>query len=80
MGEESGAERSFEDSAKRLGEIVEELEGGDLPLERSLELFEEGVRLARAAQHRLDRAERKVEELLAVDNAGRPVTRDFDLG
>lgn len=75
-----GAEASFEDSTKRLGAIVEELERGDLPLERSLELFEEGVTLARSAQERLDRAERKVEELLGVDASGRPVTREFASG
>jgi exodeoxyribonuclease VII small subunit len=69
---------SFEDATRRLGAIVDELEGGDLPLERSLELFEEGVRLARAAQERLDKAERRVEELLAVDAKGAAITRDFE--
>lgn len=73
-------ELAFEDSARRLAEIVLELEGGELPLERSLELFEEGVRLARAAQRRLDEAERRVEELLGIDANGKPVTRDFDAG
>ncbi len=69
---------SFEESARRLSAIVEELEGGELPLERSLELFEEGVRLARSAKTRLDKAERRVEELLAVDGQGKPVVRDFE--
>jgi exodeoxyribonuclease VII small subunit len=69
---------SFEDATRRLGDIVTQLEGGDLPLERSLELFEEGVRLARAAQDRLDKAERRVEELLGVDGRGAPITRDFE--
>jgi len=72
------AAASFEDATRRLGAIVDELEGGDLPLERSLELFEEGVRLARAAQERLDKAERRVEELLAVDAKGAAITRDFE--
>ena len=40
---------SFEEATRRLAQIVAELEGGDLPLDRSLALFEEGVRLARAA-------------------------------
>jgi exodeoxyribonuclease VII small subunit len=69
---------SFEESTRRLSSIVEQLEGGDLPLERSLELFEEGIRLARAAQERLDRAERRVEELLSVDAQGKPMVRDFE--
>ena len=72
-----GAAESFEDAARRLQAIVEELERGDLPLERSLALFEEGVRLARAAQQRLDDAERRVEELMGVDANGRAVTRDL---
>jgi exodeoxyribonuclease VII small subunit len=74
-GSETG---SFEESTRRLAQIVAELEGGDLPLERSLQLFEEGVRLARSAQERLERAERRVEELLAVDARGVPMTRDFE--
>ncbi len=69
---------SFEESTRRLSAIVEELEGGELPLERSLELFEEGVRLARAAKERLDRAERRVEELLGIDAQGKPIVREFE--
>ncbi len=81
-GKESGkalaTALSFEESARRLSAIVEELEGGELPLERSLELFEEGIKLARSAKARLDRAEKRVEELLAVDGQGKPVVRDFE--
>jgi exodeoxyribonuclease VII small subunit len=68
---------SFEDALKRLGQIVEQLESGTLPLEESLLLFEEGVRLARASQARLDAAERRVEELLTVDDDGNPVVREL---
>jgi exodeoxyribonuclease VII small subunit len=74
-----GPTASFEAYTERLAEIVEQLEGGELPLERSLELFEEGVGLARRAQSRLDAAERRVEELLGVDEDGSPVTRELDL-
>ena len=56
--------KSFESSLKVLEKIVEQLEAGDLPLERSLELFEQGVKLSRDCQKRLDEAERKVELLL----------------
>ena len=72
-------EPAFEDSIRRLGEIVESLEGGDLPLEDSLRLFEEGVRLARASQSKLDRAEKRVLELLSVDDEGNPVVRDLEM-
>jgi exodeoxyribonuclease VII small subunit len=57
-------EKSFESSLDDLEQIVKQLEAGDLPLERSLELFEQGVRLSRECQKRLDEAERKVEILL----------------
>jgi exodeoxyribonuclease VII small subunit len=71
-------ELSFEDAIRRLGHIVEQLERGDLPLEASLRLFEEGIGLARVSQRRLDRAERRIEELLGVDADGQPITRPFE--
>jgi exodeoxyribonuclease VII small subunit len=69
---------SFEDAIRRLGHIVEQLERGDLPLESSLRLFEEGIGLARVSQRRLDNAERRIEELLGVDSDGQVVTRPFE--
>ena len=69
--------RSFEASLEALERIVKQLEGGDLPLEKSLELFEQGIRLSRECQERLTQAERKIEVLLR-DNQGRPVTAPFD--
>ena len=63
-------EKSFESSLEELEQIVRQLEGGDLPLDRSLELFEQGVRLSRECQKRLDEAERKVEILLRGNDSG----------
>jgi exodeoxyribonuclease VII small subunit len=57
-------ESSFEESLATLERVVGQLESGDLPLERALELFEEGVVLARRCQSQLEEAERKVELLL----------------
>ncbi len=74
-GAEAQSDTSFEQSLKRLSEIVEKLEGGDLGLEESLVLFEEGVKLARTAQQRLDNAEKRVEELMAIDAQGNPIVR-----
>lgn len=68
---------SFETAIKRLTEIVQTLERGDLPLEESLRLFEEGVKLSRVSQERLDGAEKRVEQLLAVDEQGRARTQAF---
>jgi exodeoxyribonuclease VII small subunit len=76
---DSAPSGSFEDSIRRLSEIVEALEDGDLPLEQSLKLFEEGVKLSRASQATLDGAEKRVEELLSVGNDGEPVVRELDV-
>lgn len=68
----------FEEAVKRLGEIVASLERGDLSLEDSLRLFEEGVKLARVSQEKLDAAQKKVEQLIGVDDQGRPRTQPFE--
>jgi exodeoxyribonuclease VII small subunit len=70
---------SFEASLERLHQIVERLESGELDLEASLQLFEEGVRLSRASQARLNSAEKRIEELLAIDEEGRPIVRELDV-
>jgi exodeoxyribonuclease VII small subunit len=69
--------KSFEASLEALEQIVHELERGDLPLEKSLELFEDGIRLSRQCQERLNQAERRIEVLLR-DNQGRPVVSEFE--
>ena len=63
--------KTFEASLEALERIVQELEQGDLPLEKSLELFEQGIGLSRQCQERLSQAERRIEVLLR-DNQGRP--------
>jgi exodeoxyribonuclease VII small subunit len=73
-GPEQG--RTFEASLEALEQIVRQLEDGDLPLDKSLELFEQGIRLSRECQERLSQAERRIEILLR-DNQGRPVTSPF---
>jgi exodeoxyribonuclease VII small subunit len=73
------ADVTFEVAKKRLSAIVEKLEEGELPLEESLRLFEEGVGLARAAQEKLDGAEKRIEVLLKVDRDGATKTAPFEL-
>jgi exodeoxyribonuclease VII small subunit len=70
-------DKSFEAALKELEQIVEQLEEGDLSLEKSLELFEQGVLLSRECQKRLDDAERKVEILLK-GNGGELTTAPFE--
>ena len=54
----------FEECLQQLEKIVEQLERGDLPLEQSLKLFEEGVRLSNSCRQELEAAEGKVEILI----------------
>jgi exodeoxyribonuclease VII small subunit len=54
----------FEDALNKLEKIVSKLEEGDIPLEESLKFFEEGIRLSRFCNQKLDEAEKKVEILL----------------
>lgn len=69
----------FEEAMARLEEIVAALEEGDLELERSLALFEEGVGLARRLETRLAAAEMRVEELLRdAHGAERTVPLELD--
>lgn len=63
MPEERTASLNFETSLEELERIVKELEKGDLPLERSLELFENGMRLNAECKRLLEEAESRVEML-----------------
>jgi exodeoxyribonuclease VII small subunit len=75
---------TFEAAVQKLDEIVQKLEKGDMPLEQSLVLYEEGVRLSRLCHAKLEEAEGKIELLLkdargdlVVDAEGRPRKTPF---
>jgi len=57
-------QKKFEDAMKRLEEIVQMLENGDLTLEESLEIFEEGMNLIRFCTNKLEEAEKRVTILV----------------
>jgi len=67
----------FEKKLSRLEEIVSKMETGELTLEESLKLFEEGVKLSRECNAQLAEAEQKVKLLIGFDNDGQPVMSDF---
>jgi exodeoxyribonuclease VII small subunit len=69
-------EKSFEEALARLEDIIEELDQGELKLEESLRLFEEGIGLARYCNSKLDEAQGKVELLLGVDGE-KALTEEF---
>ena len=68
----------FEQAMARLEAIVGELEKGDLPLDESLKIFEEGIRLSKNCLKVLEEAERKVE-VLVQDKNGKKQLRAFSL-
>ena len=68
----------FEDALQRLEQIVDQLETGNLPLEQSLKVFEEGVGLARRCAKYLEEAEKRIE-LLTRDEQGVLKTEPLEL-
>ena len=60
--------KDFESSLKKLEEIITELEAGDLPLEKSIKAFEDGIKLTRHCQKLLTEAELKIEKLVDSDD------------
>lgn len=73
------ASLKFEDAMARLETIVAELEKGELPLDESLKIFEEGIRLSKSCLKMLDETERKVE-ILIQDKDGKKRLRAYALG
>jgi exodeoxyribonuclease VII small subunit len=67
---------NFEASLAALEKIVRDLENGDLPLDESLKLFEQGIGLYRQCQERLNQAERRIEVLLR-DSEGNPIVESL---
>ena len=67
MIENSKSTFNLEHSLKTLEDITQEMEAGDIQLERSLALFEQGIRLVKSCQKFLDKAEQKVQ-LLTEEN------------
>ena len=67
---------NLEKSLADLEDLVEELESGDLPLEKAMKKFEEGIKLTRSCQKALKDAEQKVEILLK--SAGGEALEDFE--
>jgi len=63
---------SFEAGLDELEKVVKELEAGDLPLERSLELFERGMRLSDTCRKQLEEAETRVEMLIRKEGKMQP--------
>ena len=72
------SEIKFEKAMTRLESIVEELERGDLNIEKSLQIFEEGIKMSRVCSNKLNEAEAKIEKL-TKGKKGEIVTELFPL-
>ena len=71
---------SFENGLQQLEGIVKEMESGDLPLERALELFEKGMKLSEQCRKQLEEAETRVEILIKRAGEVAPEPFSFDKG
>ena len=74
----AAAELSFEEALKKLGSIVQAMENDDLPLEKLLTQYEEGVRMYQNCQTRLAAAEVRIQQI-ERDSAGRIQARPLDI-
>ncbi len=68
--------KTFEESMARLEQIVRAMERGDVALEESLKLFQEGTKLVRSCQKLLDDAQLQVKKIMTAPD-GSPVEEDF---
>ena len=68
--------KTFEESMARLEQIVRAMERGDVALEESLKLFQEGTELVRSCQRLLDNAQLQVKKIMTAPD-GSPVEEDF---
>ena len=58
------AKKSFEQAMKQLEQIVQDLESGDMPLEKAIKKFEEGIQLSKFCTEKLDESEKKITVLM----------------
>lgn len=68
----------FEEAMKKLEEIVERLEGGNMPLEESVEMFEKGIELSKYCSKKLDEVERRITVILQ-DNNGKITEENLEV-
>jgi len=74
------AEMSFEQALRALEDVVRRLEGGEVPLEESITLYERGEELRRHCQARLDAAQERIEKIVAAPDGSVAGTTPFDAG
>ena len=73
------AEANFEQAMQRLEQIVEQMESGELPLEELIVRYEEGMKLVKVCQEKLETAERRIE-VISNGASGKPQLTEFQAG
>ncbi len=71
--------KTFEQAIKQLEQIIQELESGDLPLEKAISKFEEGIQLSKYCSKKLDETEKRITVLIQ-DEEGEIVEKPFSTG
>ena len=74
------ADMTFEDALKALEQVVARLEGGEVPLDESISLYERGEELRKHCQTRLDAAQARIEKIVAGPDGKAAGTQPFDEG
>ncbi len=72
------SEMSFEDALRALEDVVRKLESGDVPLDKSIDLYERGEKLRQHCQARLDRAQARIEKIVGGADGSAKGTEPFD--
>jgi exodeoxyribonuclease VII small subunit len=70
------AKKTFEQAMKQLEQIVQDLESGDIPLEKAIKKFEEGIELSKFCAEKLDESEKRIT-ILTRDAAGKATDMPF---
>jgi exodeoxyribonuclease VII small subunit len=73
------AKKTFEQAMKQLEQIVQDLESGDMPLEKSIRKFEEGIQLSKFCSQKLDETEKRIT-ILIQDPSGTVSEMPFEAG
>jgi exodeoxyribonuclease VII small subunit len=71
------AKKTFEQSIEQLEKIVQEMEDGDMPLEKAMKKFEEGIKLSNDCMDQLDETEKKITMLIKENERSRPLEEPF---
>ena len=79
-GAQQIASMTFEDALRALEDVVRRLESGEVPLDKSIELYERGEALRRHCQARLDAAQARIEKIVAGPDGKAAGTEPFDAG